>query len=181
MFDTLDPPYRVVYADPPWNYRDRRRGNGGAADHYPVMKTKDIAALPVADLADTDAMLFLWATFPNLKDALYVMEQWGFRYKTQAFTWVKFYKGLQKPVFGLGQYTRGNAEVCLLGLKGRRWRASNSVSSLIMSERGRHSEKPAEARRRIDQLCGDVKKVELFARGPAIPGWHVWGEEAGNG
>ena len=175
MFEGLNPPYKVILADCPWHYRDKRKGNGGAADHYSLLKTWDLIKMPVGKLADQDAMLFMWATDPNLLEALEVMNAWGFPYKTQAFTWVKFYKGLQKPVFGLGQYTRANAEVCLLGLKGRRWRASNSVSSLIMSERGRHSEKPAEARSRIERLCGDVPKVELFAR-ERVPGWSSWGQ-----
>jgi len=176
MFETLHPPYKVIYADPPWNYRDKHRGHGGAEDHYATMTTDETCMLDVEDLVDRDALLFLWATFPNLPEALQVMHYWGFTYKTQAFTWIKTYPRNGKPVMGMGSYTRSNAEVCLLGLKGRKWNLARNVSSVIIAPRGQHSAKPPEVRERIVQLCGDVPRVELFAR-ERVPGWDCWGLE----
>ena len=166
----------IVYADPPWNYRDRMLKHGGAERHYPTMTTKQIAALPVADIVAKDAFLFLWATFPNLPAALEIMKAWNFTYKTAAFTWIKTNPISASPCFGAGHYTRANAEVCLLGVRGRPTVVSHSVQSAIIHPRGRHSQKPDEARDRIVQLCGDVPRIELFARTRA-DGWTSWGNE----
>lgn len=73
--------YSVIYADPPWSYQDKRC-NGNAADHYPTMRIDDICSLPVQDIADDNCVLFLWATYPMLKEALRVIEAWGFKYKS---------------------------------------------------------------------------------------------------
>lgn len=85
--------YDVIYADPPWRYNSRAnhktRFRGGACGHYDLMKTADICALHVGDLAADDAVLLMWATFPMLSDALKVIEAWGFEYKTIGFLWVK--------------------------------------------------------------------------------------------
>lgn len=167
--------YSVVYADPPWNYRDRSLKHGGAARHYQTMTVRQIAALPVADIVTPDAFLFLWATFPKLPAAIEIMAAWGFQYKTAAFTWLKTFKG-GKLAVGTGHYTRANGEVCLLGVRGRPAVVSHSVQSGIVSPRSRHSEKPAEIRDRIVQLCGDVPRIELFARTRAA-GWDSWGNE----
>jgi N6-adenosine-specific RNA methylase IME4 len=172
--------YKVIYADPPWSYRDKRdkhpRLSGGAAVHYDTMPLNEIKALPISEIADDDCILFLWATFPNLKEALDVMESWGFKYKTLGFSWIKTNKKNGKPFFGIGYYTKSNCEVCLIGVRGRPKIASNYVSSVIISPRDEHSKKPQEARDRIVELCGDVPRIELFARHPQV-GWHV----AGNG
>ena len=80
--------YSVIYADPPWRYSDRKC-NGNAEDHYPTMKLEDICNLPVKDLAADNCVLFLWATYPMLKEALQVIEAWGFKYKSIGFQWVK--------------------------------------------------------------------------------------------
>lgn len=168
--------YRVVYADPPWSYRDRNKRHGGAVVHYQTMDVNQIAALPIAGIVAPDAMLFMWATFPTLPDALKVIDAWGFRYVTAAFTWLKTYKEGGKLVVGVGHYTRANSEVCLLGVRGRPAVVSHSVQSAIITPRGRHSEKPAEVRDRIVELCGDVPRIELFARQVA-PGWDAWGNE----
>ena len=74
----IDKKYSIIYADPPWNYRDRRKGYGGVGDHYLTMKIDDIKRLPVRDIASDNCFLFLWATFPNLDKALDVIDSWGF-------------------------------------------------------------------------------------------------------
>lgn len=79
--------YGVIYADPPWSYR--QQGNGAAARHYPTMTPDEIKALPVQALAAKDCALLMWATFPNLQQALDTIRAWGFEYKTLAFCWIK--------------------------------------------------------------------------------------------
>ena len=141
--------YQIIYADPPWQY-NRKAGQGIAADHYPTMSLQEICDLPVGKLADKDCVLFLWVTFPQLREGLSVIQAWGFQYKTVAFVWVKKNKKADTLFLGLGHWTRSNAEICLLATKG-------SVH-------------------RIVELIGDVPRIELFAR-QTTPGWDVWGNE----
>lgn len=161
--------FSIIYADPPWPCN-------GAKKHYPLMKPGQIAALPVGALAAPDCALFLWTTFPNLPHALDVIEAWGFLYKTVAFTWVKRNRMSEGFFVGMGQWTRSNAEVCLLAAKGRPRRLAADVRQIIDAPVGQHSQKPDEARQRIVRLLGDLPRVELFAR-QAAPGWQVWGNE----
>lgn len=143
---------------------------------YPTMSMEEIARLPVEKLADNDCVLFLWATFPQLQEALDVMKSWGFTYKTIGFLWLKQTTVSHKWFFGLGFWTRGNAEVCLIGKKGKLRRKSNSVHQFIISPIRKHSQKPDEAREKIVELMGDLPRIELFAR-QRTPGWDYLGNE----
>lgn len=167
--------YKIIYADPPWSYNDRKC-NGGAEKHYSVMNISDIKALPVKEIAADDCILFLWATYPMLKEMFEVMEAWGFQYKTIGFQWVKQNKNNRSFFFGLGRYTRGNTEACFIGVKGKPKIIDNSISQLIVSPVQRHSRKPPVVREKIVQLCGNVSRIELFAR-EEVKGWHCWGNE----
>lgn len=167
--------YAVIYADPPWGYRNKGT-RAAAARHYQTMTLADIKALPVADIAAVDCALFLWSTFPMLPEALAVIEAWGFQYKTLAFCWIKRNRKSPGWFWGLGNWTRSNPEVCLLAVRGRPERVSAAVHSLIEAPVGRHSAKPPQARARIEALMGDVPRIELFARERA-PGWDCWGDE----
>ena len=167
--------YGVIYADPPWRY-NMKRGHGVAENHYPTMSIEEICALPVASLADKECALFLWATFPQLPEALEVIKAWGFHFKTVAFLWLKQNKKAPTWFYGMGFWTRSNAEVCLLATKGHPKRRDKGIHQFIISPLEGHSKKPDEARRRIERLMGDIPRVELFARQPS-PGWHVWGNE----
>ena len=174
--------YNIIYADPPWEYTDVegfKMFHGGVKRHYNMMGTNEICKIPVRDFADEDCLLFIWATFPNLLEVFKVIEAWGFEYKSVAFTWIKLNAKNKRPFFGIGYYTKSNAEVCLIATKGKpsKLKISNKVSSVIMSERREHSRKPDEARTRIVQLCGDKPRIELFAR-QKFKGWDVWGNEA---
>jgi len=140
------------------------------------MKLADICALPVADIADKDSALFLWATYPNLPQAFEVIEAWSFEYKTVAFTWVKRNKKSPGYFTGLGYYTRANAEICLLATKGQPKRIACNVRQIIDAPLERHSKKPNEVRDRIVQLFGDIPRIELFAR-EKTDGWDVFGNE----
>jgi N6-adenosine-specific RNA methylase IME4 len=167
--------YQIIYADPPWSYQDKKC-SGAALNHYETMKLKDICDLPIKDIADKNCILFMWATYPLLKEALKVIEAWGFQYKSIAFQWVKLNQKNGKPFFGLGRWTRGNTEPCLIAVKGKPKRIDNSVSQLIFSPIRKHSEKPPEARDKIVKLVGDLPRIELFAR-QKNHGWDCWGNE----
>ena len=150
--------------------------------------------LPVKNITSDNAILFLWATFPNLLEALKVIEAWGFKYKTLGFVWVKLNKRFDRifnkliqslPLndeeiitvldklrfFGIGSYSKSNAEVCLIATKGRPKIKNNTVSNIVFAPIQQHSRKPKEARERIEKIMGkDVSKIELFAT-EKVDGW----------
>ena len=154
--------YNIIYADPPWRYQQKNL-LGAAEHHYSTMSVKDICGLKVEEIAAKDCVLFLWATFPQLPEALRVIKAWGFQYKTVAFVWLKQNKSGKGWFFGLGFWTRGNAEICLLAIKGKPHRNSNRVHQFLISPIRGHSQKPEEAREKIVELMGDLPRVELFA------------------
>jgi len=145
--------YQILYADPPWNYNDQGC-QGTMANHYRGMKLKDIKNLDIESICDKDCVLFMWVTYPMLKEGLAVMEAWGFTFKSIAFQWIKLNKKNGKPFYGLGRWTRGNSECCLLATKGKPKRKSASVFQLIFSPLRKHSQKPDEAREKIVELMG---------------------------
>lgn len=140
------------------------------------MSISELCALPVADLAAKDSALFLWATFPQLPEALRLIRAWGFTFKTVAFVWLKLNKKSPTWFYGLGYWTRGNAEICLLAKRGKPKRRSAGVHQFIISPVEEHSKKPDVTRDKIIELAGDLPRVELFAR-QKTPGWDVWGNE----
>ena len=180
--------YQIIYADPAWSYDDKSLNRGGAERHYKTMTNEDICDLPIASLADDNCILFIWATFPKLQEGLDVIKAWGFRFKTCAFVWIKTNKRtnpeqqsfLPQDSFdsfmGMGRWTRSNAEICLLATKGKPQRKSAGVHQLIYEPIMQHSKKPDIVRDKIIELCGDLEKVELFAR-ETTEGWDVWGNE----
>lgn len=172
--------YNIIYADPAWSYQDKAlSGNRGACCKYPVMSIDDIKALPIQDIAADDCALFMWVTMPKLNEVFDVIEAWGFEYKTCAFTWVKRNKKADSWFWGMGRWTRANAELCLLATKGKPKRLSAGVHSVLDDRIMQHSRKPNEARKRIIELCGDLPRVELFAR-EKLEGFDVWGNELNN-
>lgn len=169
--------YNIIYADPPWSYADQGC-NGAMGNQYKGMSIEDICAMGewVKSISDDNCILFLWATYPMLKEALMVMEAWGFEYKTIAFQWVKMNKVNKSYFYGLGRWTRGNTEPCLLAVKGKPQRIAKDVFQIIDSPVDRHSRKPDETRRRIVRLMGDLPRIELFAR-ERKEGWEYHGNE----
>ena len=170
--------YNIIYADPPWRY-DQKNLSGAAEKHYETLDINDICSLNIEELADKDSVLFIWATFPQLKEAFKVIKAWGFKYKTVAFVWIKQNKSGKGWFFGLGFWTRGNAEICLLATKGKPKRLSKRIHQLIISPVMEHSRKPAEVREKIVELVGELPRLELFAR-EKTDGWDVWGNEVKN-
>lgn len=179
-----DKQYSVIYADPPWAYQQAgatAKARGTAVKHYPTMTTAGICALPVREIVRGGAACFMWATFPNITEAIKVMEAWGFTYKTAAFVWVKKNRKNGGNFMGMGAYTRANAEVCLLGVtpgfKAKTQIRAHNVHQIIEAPFEGHSKKPDETRQRIVELLGDVPRLEMFARQRA-DSWDAWGNEA---
>ena len=169
--------YQIIYADPPWSYRDKAlAGNRGAGCKYQVQEKDCIDNLPVSEIADKDCILFLWVTMPKLNECWELIEKWGFEYKTVAFTWVKRNKKKNSWFWGMGSWTRANAELCLIATKGKPKRITAGVHSVIDTPIEEHSKKPNEVKRRIVELVGDLPRIELFAR-QKTDGWDVWGNE----
>jgi len=168
--------YNIIYLDPPWHYSDKcRSGERGVEYKYPVIKPKDLKRLDVGSLAAEDCVMFMWVTAPQLPVGLELMQQWGFTYKTFGFVWVKTTKAGDFSM-GMGHYTRSNAELVILGTRGRPKRVSAAVRQVVSAPRGKHSAKPEEVRERIVDLMGDVPRVELFAKDSA-EGWDCIGNE----
>ena len=171
------PTFRVVYADPPWRYGQSGLVSadwGMAEDHYPTMSLDELKAVPVADMAMPDAVLFLWATSPMLDDAIDLMRAWGFKYKS-SIVWDK-----GRPF--LGSYVHISHELLLIGTRGSCVAdVKHTAGSVFSFERAHHSGKPDEFRDLIDSLYTFGNRIELFRRGDAPEGWHVWGNEVRDG
>ncbi len=172
-----DGKYRVIYADPPWSYSDKQAvkgafgtGTGAADGHYPTMTLAKLSALPVADLAAKDAVLFLWVTSPLLPDGLKLASDWGFKYKA-SFIW-------DKVKHNMGHYNSVRHEFLLVCTKGSCVPdVAKLFDSVVSVERTNHSEKPEDFRGIIDTLYTHGKRIELFAR-TKTKGWERWGNEA---
>lgn len=165
--------FRVIYADPAWSYNDKQDTTqlGGAAKHYDTMSTDAICKLPVKEITDTDAVLFLWVTSPLLEDGLKVIKEWGFKYKT-SFIW-------DKVKHNMGHYNSVRHEFLLVATKGSCTPDNNTLYDSVQSiERNdNHSEKPVRFLDIIDDLYWDGNKIELFSREIKKDGWYGWGNE----
>ena len=179
---SAQPPYTVIYADPPWSYnrgvyQDGEREERTLDEQYATMRQDELESLGVREIADKDCALFMWTTDSHLLDALKLMRVWGFDYRTIAFIWVKRADTWQVEAT-VGAWTMKNCEICLLGVRGNmlQHKKVNNIYQVVESKRTKHSKKPNEVRRRIERLFGDVPRVELFAR-QASEGWACWGNE----
>ena len=194
--------YSLIYADPAWLY-DNKASHGAAEDHYDTMKLIDMKRLPIWDLAADDAVLAMWFTGTHTREAIELAEAWGFKVRTmKGFTWVKFNplaeqhinKALQaggvedfydfldllnvQTRMNGGNYTRANTEDMLIATRGNGLkRKVKNIKQVIYSPLGKHSQKPAEARFRLEKLYGDVPRIELFSR-CGEPGWDHWGNQS---
>ena len=171
--------YGVIYVDPPWRFETYSgAGKARAAEtHYPTLDMQTLSAMwpDVQALAAPDCALFLWVVAPLLPDALHLIEDWGFTYKTVAFTWVKENPSGAGFHKGMGYWTRANPEICLLATRGAPTRLARDVDQLVIAPRGAHSAKPEEVPARIERLVAGPY-LELFARRERS-GWTVWGNE----
>lgn len=174
--------YQIIYADPPWSYRVWAGKGRTAANHYNLMTIEDICKLDIKSITDDNCILFLWVTPPCLNESFKVIDAWGFTYKTIGFTWVKRNKKTRSWFWGLGYWTRANAELCLIATKGNPKRVSKRVHQIVETSLGEHSRKPQEVRERIVKLMGDLPRIELFARERGelfneYDGWDTWGNQ----
>lgn len=168
--------YQLIYADPPWQYNDRG-APGGAEHHYHTMDIEDIKNLPIDKISEDNSILFIWVTFPLLQEGLDTIKAWGFTYKTIGFNWVKWNKKSRSWFYGLGNYTRSNSEICLIGVKGKGLKRINrGICSVIDWPVMEHSKKPDIVRKQIVELFGNVTRIELFAR-KQTNGWDAFGDE----
>lgn len=175
--------FGAIYADPPWHFEVWKEGSKrNVTSKYSTMQMDQISALPIADLADDNCVLFIWIVWPKLFEALPIIEGWGFTYKTCAFSWIKadarqpeFFRDDVDPFVGMGFWTRANSEVCLLATKGKPKRLNVDVRQAIIEPRREHSRKPDCVYDRIERLV-DGPYLELFAR-TQHPGWTSWGNE----
>ena len=171
--------FSTILADPPWEFLTRSdKGKDRSAEtHYDTMSLDQIKTLPVKALAADDATLFLWIVDwfpPGL--AVELVEAWGFKHKTTAFTWAKTNPDGEGWHLGQGYWTRANPEVCWLSTRGRPQRLDADVRQLIVSPVREHSAKPDEVHARIERLVCGSSYLELFARAER-PGWTTWGNE----
>ena len=184
FFNFPDKKYNLIYADPPWEYKQsgsKKNSRGMAKQHYSTMNTEDICRLDVQKISTDSTVLLTWVTFPQLEQGLQVISEWGFIYKTAAFVWIKKNKKAKDTNFwGMGAYTRANAEVCLLAIskntKAKQIVKSHAIHQIIEQPIERHSKKPEIVKEKIIELFGDVPRIELFAR-EKTEGWDVWGNE----
>jgi N6-adenosine-specific RNA methylase IME4 len=166
--------YGVIVADPEWRFEpySRETGMDRAADnHYPTSVTDEIAARDVASIAADDCVLFLWATVPMLRDAMRVMEAWGFTYVSHVI-WDKVH-------IGTGYWFRNRHELLLVGTKGNipAPAMGEQAASVLAIARKEHSAKPEQFLQVIESYFPTLPKIELNRRGPARPGWDAWGNE----
>ncbi len=172
--------WKTIYADPPWRFTNR---TGKVApehrrlDRYDTMTQEDICALAVADVAATNAHLYLWVPNALLAEGLQVMSSWGFRYVSN-LVWAKRRKDGGPDGRGVGFYFRNVTELVLFGVRGsmRTLDPGRRQVNLIETRKREHSRKPDEMYEVIE-ACSPGPYLELFARYPH-PGWAVWGDEA---
>ena len=173
--------FSTILAGPPWRFQNR---TGKMAperrrlSRYDTMELSDIKALPVADVADNPAHLYLWVPNALLPDGLAVMKAWGFDYKSN-LVWHKIRKDGGSDGRGVGFYFRNVTELCLFGIRGKNARTlapGRRQVNLVGTRKREHSRKPDEFYDVIE-ACSPAKRLEVFARGPR-DGWTSWGDQA---
>lgn len=176
--------YNVIYVDPPWKFNNKKTGGSmksGADAQYPTMTIKQLKQMDVESLCADDCLLVMWWVGSKPQEALDLVKSWGFALKNMnGFVWEKLTaKGL--PFFGMGFYTRAGSETALIATKGKAGSlvACKSVRAVRRAKVGAHSKKPDEFRDDIVKLCGDVPRLEMFARNQT-EGWDVFGNECDN-
>ena len=163
--------YTIIYADPAWSYNDKQNTHklGGAIKHYGTMSIKEICELPIKQMTEKDAVLFIWVTSPLLEASFEVIKAWGFKYKS-SFIW-------DKIKHNMGHYNSVRHELLLIATKGRCTpQVRKLFDSVVSVERTEHSKKPNDFRTIIDTIYPNGNRVELFAR-KNYEGWDAWGNE----
>ena len=174
----MDKRYGAILADPPWQfeaYSGPRVAQRSAHQHYAVSPLDRLAEFQIP--AAENSALFMWVVDSHLDQGIELMRRWGFEFKTLAFIWVKTCKSdPTRPRMGMGLWTRKQAEVCILGTRGKVPRRDKGIRQVVMAPRREHSRKPDEIYDRIERLV-DGPYLEMFAR-QSWPNWTSWGDEA---
>jgi len=174
--------YSIILADPPWQFNNKNTGGSmisGASNQYQTTSIEDLKKIPVNDITADDAILIMWYVGAMPQEAIDLVKSWGFTLKNMnGFVWNKL-TVKSKPFFGMGFYTLAGSESAIIATKGKFKPASHSVRAVITAPIGKHSEKPKEFREAIVELCGDLPRLEMFAR-EETKGWTVFGNEAPN-
>lgn len=180
-FNLPNKKYKIIYVDPPWAFNSVKTGGtmkSGALSKYPTMTIEQMKGMPVKDLADEHCLLAMWYVSSQPQEALDLIKAWGFTLRNfNGFVWDKrTVKG--NPEFGMGYYTRAGVECCAFATRGKPSEIvkNRSVRQLRQAVNEKHSKKPQAFRDDLVQLCGDVPRIELFAR-DKTDGWGVWGNE----
>ncbi len=182
-FDDIQSKYQLLYFNNPLPYdkfsntkielgnKDRR------ITPYRPMTIEELKALQINKISEKDSVLLLWTTGPHTHNSLEIMKEWGFKYITYQFSWLKRNKNIHSFHRGMGSYTQSNAEICLLGKKGKGLKVlRHDISQVYDGPVGEHSEKPHVFRQRLEQLYGDVSRLEGFARIKPV-NWDVIGND----
>lgn len=173
--------FRTVLADPPWQFQNRT--GKMAPEHkrlsrYETMSQADIMALPVGEVVDATAHLYLWVPNALLPQGLEVLSAWGFTYKSN-IVWHKVRKDGGSDGRGVGFYFRNVTEVILFGVRGKNARTlapGRTQVNYLATRKREHSRKPDEQYDLIE-ACSPGPFLELFARG-VRPNWSMWGNQA---
>lgn len=170
-------PFNVVVSDCPWKFKDKLPGEGrGAVKHYDCMTVKQLCAFELPSIAD-DAWLIFWRVGSMQKEALQVIEAWGFTPPKSEFVWIKTTKA-GAPRMGMGRSVRNCHEVALICKRGKPQVHNKGVPSVILAPRLAHSEKPSAFYAAVERLTGpDARRVEMFGRRQR-KGWTVFGQES---
>jgi N6-adenosine-specific RNA methylase IME4 len=177
----LEGTFRVLYADPPWKYIGLNQADeyGHAERHYDCLTDEQLCdyrpgngTRTVKELADKDAVLFLWVTSPLLKRCFPIIEAWGFEYKA-SFIW-------DKNAHVMGHYNSVQHELLLICTRGQCTTPDlpkKLIRSVVQEERSKHSEKPERFYEIIESMYRYGRKLELFSRNPR-KGWDADGNES---
>ena len=187
--------YQIIYADPPWELKYVKETIKGFNVYdlpYPQMRDEEIIGLPVKSILDKNAILFIWAIDSRIPILDKLMDAWGFNYKTVGFVWNKITKYGQyinhdgtSVNANLGKYTKKSCEFCFIGTKGNCLAKHHTQNQYYPEPKRLHSQKPKQIRNMIVKMCGDLPRIELFARPPkdilfedeSYRGWDLWGNE----
>lgn len=176
--------YNVIYADPPWQYKQKSSGRGnksGANDKY---ETNDVSKMPINEITQENALMFMWCTTPLMPEAMDLLKAWGFKYKT-IIVWEK------TGLLGMGNWIRIQTEFILIGVKGKVKPFSHQDRNIYKHPVGKHSQKPHIFRQLVETLSKKsfdrIDKLELFARTRdgmfgdiEYEGWDVFGNQVNN-
>jgi len=173
--------YKIIYADPPWSFNSKKSGGSmtsGAASHYPTMTMGELKSMDIKSLCADDCLLVMWWVGSQPQNAIDLCEAWGFTVKNMnGFVWNKL-TVRHLPFFGMGFYTRAGSESALIAVRGKPSNiiVNHGVRAVRSAVNTKHSRKPPQFRDDIVKMCGNVPRLEMFAR-ESTDNWSVFGNE----